>query len=211
MAQIMESCYRIVNAHEDDIDLIDMHANISCPVSVETDHESYDSEFKSSIDDLKPGNVIRATIQSEDVLWIDGIWRVLEFEVVEDSILEYNSSLSGEDMSRRANELGYRLLSRGGTERQAEITFAGQAVGYLRIKSDPDGEIWSEVGPTGVNPRKEIYDILNEISDPPYKIVHKKLENESHIISYYISINKARNLLIQAKLTAAHLMKHMTD
>lgn len=207
MAQIRESCFRVINVNLDDVDLVDMHSESPSPVSIEKHHSKYTDGIEDKICSLEPGNVIKAIIQSEDVLWIDGIWRVLDFETVDSSIISYIERIPIEEISNKANELGYQLLSRGGIERRTEIKLSQELVGYLSVRVNNDGEAWSELGPTGVNSRKQYYGELSNVSTPPYKIIHMKTENEDCVISYYVSLTKVKSLLCGCESKAISLSR----
>lgn len=80
MAQIRESQFAIFNRAGEDIDLFDLYS--SGIVTVETEHEYYDEDLDSQIEDLDEGDIIEAQIQGEDILQPNAIWRFLEFQVI---------------------------------------------------------------------------------------------------------------------------------
>lgn len=77
MAQIRESQFAIGRIWDEDIDMFDL-SNMGI-VSVEVEHEYYNTEIKEAISSLEQGDILVAQIQGEDILQPNSIWRFLEF------------------------------------------------------------------------------------------------------------------------------------
>ena len=177
MAQIRETCFRVTNIHDIDIDLADLHSGL--PVTVEREHSSYTPELESQLESLREGNVVYCELQSEDVLQTDGIWRFLDLEWVDRSRLSFVEKAQLPE--ERAQQIGYSIVTEGGA--YEEYTPNGyDDLTVILIGSRFDEEKWKKLK---YDPYREIYSWFTE--DPPYEIIHQKIPEEGFRLSYHLS------------------------
>lgn len=180
MAQIRDGCFRVIATNPQDIDLVNLHNSPGKLVSIESEHELYSDELEASLSDLKPGNCITASIQSEDVYRIDGIWRALEIErfdetelhavevdelIVQDMMLMEGAFEDGQSDPKIVNSDGKRI---------------GFKIGL------PDSRGSNAHGPV-VTTYKQCYKILKSFGPPPYEILSLTQPGIPLEIRYYLS------------------------
>lgn len=179
MAQIQDSCFRVLSVNDEDLDLIDLHRGRGHIVSVERRHDMYSSDIESQIDSLRPGNCIKALLQSEDIYRPDGIWRFLEFTRFEETELH---ALKVDNI--RAQDM---LLMEGAFENGQSspelIKSEGEVLGYkIGISDSRGGEAYGPV----VTTYDEIYDTLGRYDEPPYEIISITEDGVPLEIRYYL-------------------------
>lgn len=177
MAQIRESCFRVVRINEIDIELVDMHSGY--PVTVERSHSKYTADVDSKIDSLNEGNIIFSELQSEDVLQTDGIWRFLHIDCFDESLISVvEEATLPED---RGQQIGYHILSRGG----ANMEYTPEGYDEMTVKllgRQYQEEEWNTIR---IDPYREIYSWFTD--SPPYEIIHQNIPDEGFVLSYHLS------------------------
>lgn len=177
MAQIRETCFRLTNIHDIDIDLADLHSGF--PVTVEYEHSSYTPNLESKIESLCEGNLIYCEIQSEDVLQTDGIWRFLDLECIDKSELSFVEEAPLPE--ERGQQIGYSIVTEGGAyEKYTPDGYDDLTV--ILIGSHFDEKEWNQLKH---DPYQEVYSWFTE--DPPYDIIHQKIPEEGFKLSYHLS------------------------
>ena len=177
MAQIQDSCFRIMKINDIDIDLLDLHKEK--PVTVEIEHNRYSERLVNDIQGLQRGNVVNAMIQSQDVLHIDGIWRFLEIEPVEPTLL---TTIEGYEIPEDdAQELNYLIMDKGGAYKQF---YTIDDVPVTMFANRANNEDWIQLN--YLDPYKNISDLLSEHCEPPFEIIHQLDTYKDIIRSYYI-------------------------
>lgn len=177
MAQVRDSCFRVMDINDIDIDLLDLHKEH--PVTVEIEHERYSEELTDDIGELQRGNIVNAMVQSQDVLHIDGIWRFLEVEPLEATLLTGidDCEIPEDD----AQELGYQIMTKGGAYKQFSTA---NDVPVTMFANQADRDEWIRLN--YFDPYKDISDLLPEPCEPPFEVVHQWDKDKDIIRSYYI-------------------------
>ena len=177
MAQIRESCFRVVGIQDVDLDLVDMHSGF--PVLVEREHTSYSSSLESRIDVLDEGNLVFCELQSEDVLQTDGIWRFLNIDVFDESKLSFVEDAQLPD--DRGQQIGYNIITGGG----AHMEYSPEGYEELAVKligKQFDEEEWRSLQ---MDRYGDIYSWFSQA--PPYEVIHQRIPDEGFLLSYYLS------------------------
>jgi len=180
MAQIREGCFRVIATNPEDIDFVNLHRSPGKLVSIEREHRLYSDSLEERLSNLKPGNCVTATIQSEDVYRVDGIWRALEierFEKTELHAVEVDEIITPDMM----------LMEGAFEDGQSEpkvVHSDGKRVGYKIGLPDSRG---SEAHGPVMTTYKECYKTLKSFGSPPYEIISITQPKIPLEIRYYLA------------------------
>jgi hypothetical protein len=180
MAQVRDTCFRVLQVNDIDIDIVDFHKEM--PVTVELDHEKYNASLQQDIQSLEAGYAIEAQLQSQDILQIDGIWRFVDLSIFERSKITYQESI--DIPNEKAQEYNYRIASKGGVFERFDSP-ENLETSVAMIVDTYDKDEWTRL--RYMDPHKDVYGMLPSNASPPFEIIHQQDINHGLIRSYFIS------------------------
>ncbi|MGQ5516001.1 hypothetical protein [Halococcus saccharolyticus] len=169
---------------EADVMVSDIAGN-GLPVYVNKENSRYSGSLQTKVDELHPGNVIEAEIQSESVTRQDDIWKFLEINVVGRTKFYFieNADIHSSHTSNLAE------LAKDSEEGGARTTLSsgGDVAGFITVSVDKGDMFWNNLR-AGVNTHEFDMRNLEEIDNPPYDILYTRNSDEDILAFYHLAI-----------------------
>lgn len=183
MPQIIESRYRVLEIDEDDILLNDI-ADQGLPVHVNKERDDYSDALQAIIEQVEPGNVVEAEIQSETISQQDDTWKFLELEIVDETRFHFLESAGVhpshvDELAQTANEAGEETV-------RTSISSNGEPIGLITVGEDQGDQFWNGLR-MGTNTHEFDIRNLEPIDDPPYEVIYARTPNREQLIMYHFA------------------------
>lgn len=181
MSQIIESRFRVFEFDKNDVLLNDI-ADAGLPVHVNKAREEYDDSLQSKIDDLEPGNVIEAEIQSESVTQQDDIWKFIDVEVVSKTTFHFLED--ADNYSSHVDELINKANNKGEEGARTTISSDGDPIGFITVSKDKGDKFWRGLQ-SGLNTHEVDLENLEAMGEPPFEAIYTRTSNRELMIFYH--------------------------
>lgn len=183
MSKIIESRFRVLQFDEEDALLVDVE-DMNLPVYVNKRREEYSETLQNKIDDLNPGNIIEAEIQSESITRQDDIWKFIDISITDETRFYFIED--ADSYSSHVSELASKIESTRENTVRTSISSDGELIGFITVGLDQGDGFWRGLQ-TGTNTHENDIENLESIDDPPYEVIYTRNSDESLLVFYHFA------------------------
>jgi hypothetical protein len=188
MPQIIESRYRVLEFDEDDVLLSDI-ADKGLPVHVNKAREDYNESLQTKIDNLEPGNVIEAEIQSESLTQQDDTWKFIDLTVTDKTRFHFIEN--ADKHSSHVDKLEKNAEIAGENTVRTTISSDGEPIGLITVGADQGDRFWNGLR-SGINTHEFDLKNLEQIAEPPYEAIYARTSDKDRLIFYHFAERDTR-------------------
>lgn len=181
MGQLIESRFRVLEIDMDDVLLTDI-ADAGFPVHVSKERSGYSDSLQNAVNELEPGNVIEAEIQSDSISIQDDTWDFVQLTVTEKTRFHFIED-AGKHSSHVEDMMDVIANSNRNLTRQY-LTSNGERIGFLTVGVDKGDRFWSGLR-SGLNSHEFDLQNLEKIGRPPYEAIYTRTPDKSYMIFYH--------------------------
>ncbi|WP_363463659.1 hypothetical protein [Halogeometricum borinquense] len=181
MAQIIESRFRVLEFDMDDVLLSDI-ADMGQPVHVKKELGEYSEPIQSKIDELEPGNIVEAEVQSESISIQDDYWKFLDLRIIEKTRFHFLED--ADDHPPWADQLESHLQETDENSVRTLIHTDSGPIGYITVALDQGDSFWYGLR-QGTNTHEFDLRTLKNWGDPPYEAIYTRSSDRDRLVFYH--------------------------
>lgn len=183
MSQIIESRFRVLEFDEEDALLNDI-ADVGWPVHVNKERDDYSESLQSKIDDLEPGNVVEAELQSESITRQDDTWKFIDLNVTDETRFHF---LEGaDDHSSHVPKMAAKAEAMRENTARVALSSEGEPIGFLTVAEDQGDHFWYGLR-MGTNTHEVDIQNLEGIDEPPYEVIYTRNSDKGLLVFYHLA------------------------
>lgn len=183
MTKIIESRFRAMEFDSEDVLLSDI-GDVGFPVHVNLERDEYSSDLQTRINELEPGNVIEAEIQSESISAQDSTWKFLHLEMTEETRFHFIED--AENHPSLVDKLSKVARKTSQNTARTHIKSDGEPIGFITVVVEQEDGFWNGLR-MGVNTHEFDLERLSRLGGLPHEAIYTRTTDENRLIFYHFA------------------------